>query len=151
MQHFRIDHGEGDLGPVLRRIMWTRKSRLRKGASTSFTIAAATALRSASAGTMAANASWKLRHSRPSRDSNAIYAAIKSCKVPRIRCQDFVVGRDQDCNHKEKRDGQFGEKGGEIAVNARQGRGIANRFVRGCGLQYECCQRDTGNRAEKLP
>jgi hypothetical protein len=62
-----------------------------------------------------------------------------------------VVGLDQDCDHKEKRDGQFGEKGGKIAVSARQGRGIANRFVRGCALQCECCQRDAGNRAEELP
>jgi hypothetical protein len=35
--------------------------------------------------------------------------------------------------------------------NARQGRGIANRFVRGCALQCTGCQRDAGNRAEKLP
>src|SRR5215813_14173957 len=55
----------------------------------------------------------------------------ESCKVPRIRCQDFVVGCDQDCDHKRKRDGQFGEKGGEIAVNARQRRGVATALWAG--------------------
>jgi hypothetical protein len=61
MQHLcphPVDDSECNLGPVLRRIDMDAERTFAEGASTTFTIASATAPTSASSGTMAAKASW---------------------------------------------------------------------------------------------
>jgi len=54
-----------------------------------------------------------------------------------IRGQDFVIGREQDRAHQDKRDCQFGNKRDGVAVNAGSGGSVTDRFVCQSLLKHE--------------
>jgi len=59
----------------------------------------------------------------------------------RIWSEDFVIGREQDRGHQDKRNGQFGNECDGVAVNAGYGGSVTDCFVPGRALQQKRSER----------